>query len=116
MISIEGYEEETDRWRGEVVYTMIMYAFDYLREVKRTHAEEMAIQRKSMIPRSRANGSEAGNSGIFLTEDLFFIPTPERGGWELIQPREMEGMDHPARWEFYFYPKEEKGWLFLWIT
>ncbi len=25
-------------------------------------------------------------------------------------------MDHLARWEFYFYPKEERGWIFLRIT
>jgi len=25
-------------------------------------------------------------------------------------------MDHLARWEFYFYPKEERGWVFLRIT
>jgi MoaA/NifB/PqqE/SkfB family radical SAM enzyme len=32
VISIEGYEEETDRWRGKGVYKNIMDAFDYLRE------------------------------------------------------------------------------------
>ena len=76
----------------------------------------MAIQRKSRIPRSRAKGSEAENSGVFLTEGLFFIPVPEWEGWELIQPRKMECMDHLPRWEFYFYPKEERDWIFLWIT
>lgn len=25
-------------------------------------------------------------------------------------------MDHLARWEFYLYPKEERGWVFLRIT
>jgi MoaA/NifB/PqqE/SkfB family radical SAM enzyme len=34
VISIEGYEEETDRWRGKGVYKKIMNAFDYLREAR----------------------------------------------------------------------------------
>jgi len=32
VISIEGYEEETDAWRGRGVYKKIMNAFDLLRE------------------------------------------------------------------------------------
>jgi len=31
VMSIEGYEEETDRWRGKGVYKKIMDSFDYLR-------------------------------------------------------------------------------------
>jgi len=34
VISIEGYEEETDRWRGKGVYRKIMKAFDDLREAR----------------------------------------------------------------------------------
>jgi MoaA/NifB/PqqE/SkfB family radical SAM enzyme len=34
VISIEGYEEETDRWRGQGVYRKIMNAFDDLREAR----------------------------------------------------------------------------------
>jgi|GEM_PF-6569753 len=25
-------------------------------------------------------------------------------------------MDHLARWEFYLHPREQRGWIFLWIT
>lgn len=32
IVSCEGYEEETDRWRGKGVYRKIMDAMDYLRE------------------------------------------------------------------------------------
>jgi MoaA/NifB/PqqE/SkfB family radical SAM enzyme len=32
VVSCEGYEEETDRWRGKGVYQKIMNAMDYLRE------------------------------------------------------------------------------------
>jgi hypothetical protein len=56
------------------------------------------------------------NSDFLLTEDLLFIPVPNWEGWELILPRKMESMDHLARWEFYLYPKEERGWVFLRIT
>ena len=34
VVSIEGYEEETDRWRGKGVYRKIMDAMDYLREAR----------------------------------------------------------------------------------
>ncbi len=34
VVSIEGYEEETDRWRGNGVYRKIMDAMDYLREAR----------------------------------------------------------------------------------
>ena len=56
------------------------------------------------------------DSGFFSTEDLLFIPVPDWEGWELIQPEKMESMDHCARWEFYVYPKNERGWIFLRIT
>jgi sulfatase maturation enzyme AslB (radical SAM superfamily) len=34
VLSIEGYEEETDRWRGKGVYKKIMNTFDDLREAR----------------------------------------------------------------------------------
>jgi MoaA/NifB/PqqE/SkfB family radical SAM enzyme len=34
VVSIEGYEKETDRWRGDGVYRKIMDAMDYLREAR----------------------------------------------------------------------------------
>jgi len=56
------------------------------------------------------------HSGFFLAEGLLFIPVPSWEGWKLIKPRKMESIDHRARWEFYFYPKEERGWIFLRVT
>lgn len=34
IVSIEGYEEETDRWRGKGVFRKIMDAMDHLREAR----------------------------------------------------------------------------------
>jgi len=34
VVSCEGYEEETDRWRGKGVYKKIMNAMDHLREAR----------------------------------------------------------------------------------
>lgn len=34
VVSCEGYEEETDRWRGKGVYRKIMDAMDYVREAR----------------------------------------------------------------------------------
>lgn len=34
VVSCEGYEEETDRWRGDGVFRKIMDAMDYLREAR----------------------------------------------------------------------------------
>jgi hypothetical protein len=56
------------------------------------------------------------NTGFLLKDDLLFIPVPGWEGWELIQPEKRESMDHMARWEFYFHPKEQRGWIFLRIT
>lgn len=56
------------------------------------------------------------NTGFLLTEDLLFIPVPGWEGWGLIQPEKRESMDHLARWEFYLHPREQRGWIFLWIT
>lgn len=55
-------------------------------------------------------------SAVIKREDLLFIPVPEWEGWELIQPGKKEFIDHLVRWEFYFYPKGERGWVFLRIT
>jgi hypothetical protein len=55
-------------------------------------------------------------SAVIKREDLLFIPVPGWEGWESILPKKRESMDHLARWEFYFYPKEERGWVFLRIT
>jgi len=56
------------------------------------------------------------DSDFLPTGDLLLIPVPEWEGWRLIQPEKRESMDHRTRWEFYFYPKEERGWIFLRIT
>ena len=53
---------------------------------------------------------------FLLPGDLLFIAVPGWEGWESVQPEKRESMDHLARWEFYFYPKEERSWIFLRTT
>ncbi len=54
--------------------------------------------------------------GFFLAEDLLLVPVPEWEGWEQIGPHICESIDHFARWEFFFYPRDESFWIFLRIT
>ena len=56
------------------------------------------------------------NTGFFLTEELLFIPAPGWEGWKYISHEKYESVDHFARWEFFFYPRGERFWIFLRIT
>jgi hypothetical protein len=56
------------------------------------------------------------HSGFFLAEGLLFIPVPEWEGWKCIDLKRGQPIDHFARWEFYFHPKNGHAWVFLRIT
>jgi hypothetical protein len=56
------------------------------------------------------------NAGFFLTQGLLFIAVPEWKGWQYINHEKYESMDHFARWECFFHPRNERLWIFLRIT
>jgi hypothetical protein len=56
------------------------------------------------------------HSGFFLAGGLLFIPVPEWEGWKCIDLRKGQPIDHFARWEFYFHPRNGHAWVFLRIT
>ena len=56
------------------------------------------------------------NTGFFLTEGLLFISVPEWEGWKYINHEKCEFVDHFARWESFFHPREGRFWIFLRIT
>jgi len=56
------------------------------------------------------------NIGYFLAEGLLFIPVPEWEGWKYLRSETSESLDHFARWEVFFYPRDERFWIFLRIT
>jgi hypothetical protein len=56
------------------------------------------------------------NTGFFLIEGLLFICVPEWEGWKYINHEKYESVDHFARWEVFFYPRDERFWIFLRIT
>jgi hypothetical protein len=47
---------------------------------------------------------------------MLFIPVPDWEGWKHIRPLIRESINHFARWEFFFHPKDESFWIFLRIT
>jgi hypothetical protein len=56
------------------------------------------------------------HSGFFLAQGLLFIPVPEWKGWKYIDFEKGEPMDHFARWEFYFHPRNGQDRVFSRIT
>lgn len=56
------------------------------------------------------------NAGFFLTQGLLFIAVPEWKGWQYINHEKYGSMDHFARWECFFHPRDERLWVFLRIT
>jgi len=56
------------------------------------------------------------NIDYFLAEGLLFIPVPEWEGWKYLRSETSESLDHFARWEVFFYSRDERFWIFLRIT
>jgi MoaA/NifB/PqqE/SkfB family radical SAM enzyme len=48
VVSCEGYEEETDRWRGHGVYKKIMEAMDHLREARVIFGSSATVTRNNV--------------------------------------------------------------------
>jgi MoaA/NifB/PqqE/SkfB family radical SAM enzyme len=47
VISIEGGEQETDRWRGKGVYRKIMKAFEYFQDARVIVGTSATVTRKN---------------------------------------------------------------------
>jgi MoaA/NifB/PqqE/SkfB family radical SAM enzyme len=48
VVSCEGYEEETDRWRGKGVYRKLMDAMDYVREARVILGSSATVTRQNV--------------------------------------------------------------------
>lgn len=78
VISIEGYEEETDPWRGKGVYRKIIDAFDCLREQK------VLIGTSATVTRENTEVVASGEFVDFMREQgsvaqMYFLYIPVNG-------------------------------------
>jgi len=90
VISIEGYERETDSWRGEGVYRKIMRAFEYLHDAKVIIGTSATVTRQNVpivssfqfIDRMISLGSMAQMYFLYLPvngqADFSLMVTPEQ--------------------------------------
>ena len=110
VISIEGYEEETDRWRGDGVYKKIMKAFDDLMEAKVligtsatvTHENTEVVASEPFVDFMREKGSFA---------QMYFLYIPVNGQADFSLMVTPEQRDHLRRQVMYF--RETKPMFFL---
>jgi MoaA/NifB/PqqE/SkfB family radical SAM enzyme len=110
VISIEGYEEETDRWRGKGVYKKIMDAFDYLREKRLligtsatvTHENTEVVASDSFIDFMIEKGSFA---------QMYFLYIPVNGQADFSLMVTPQQRDYLRRQVMYF--RETKPMFFL---
>ena len=79
VVSCEGYEEETDRWRGPGVYKKIMEAMDCLREANVLFGSSATVTKNNVgilsseeeagagddLPGAFAERADGGNRQVF---------------------------------------------------
>ena len=110
VISIEGYEEETDRWRGKGVYKKIMNAFNYLRE------ERVLIGTSATVTRENTEVVASETFVDFMLEkgsfaQMYFLYIPVNGQADFSLMVAPEQRNHLRRQVMYF--RETKPMFFL---
>ena len=110
VISIEGYEEETDRWRGEGVYTKIMNAFDYLRETRVLIGTSATVTRENTeVVASEPFVDFMLEKGSFAQMYFLYIPVNGQADFSLMVTPEQR--DYLRKQVMYF--RETKPMFFL---
>jgi MoaA/NifB/PqqE/SkfB family radical SAM enzyme len=85
VISIEGYEEETDRWRGEGVYKKIMNAFDCLREARVLLCSSATVTRENVeVVASEPFVDFMLEKGSFAQMYFLYIPVNGQADFSLM--------------------------------
>lgn len=110
VISIEGYQEETDCWRGEGVYKKIMKAFDDLMEARVligtsatvTHENTEVVASEPFVDFMLKKGSFA---------QMYFLYIPVNGQADFSLMVTPEQRDHLRKQVLYF--RETKPMFFL---
>jgi MoaA/NifB/PqqE/SkfB family radical SAM enzyme len=85
VVSCEGYEEETDRWRGHGVYKKIMEAMDHLREARVIFGSSATVTRNNVdIVSSEEWMDHLLKKGIIAQMYFLYIPVNGQGDINLM--------------------------------
>ena len=110
VMSIEGYEEETDRWRGKGVYRKIMNSFDYLlrEHVLIGSSATVTSENAHLVPWEEFIDCMI-EKGSFAQMYFLSIPVNGHADFSLMATPEIEGLPSSAiaalsRWETLFHP------------
>lgn len=113
VISIEGYEEETDRWRGKGVYKKIMSAFEYLKDARVLAGSSATVTSENIYTvASERFIDDMLDCGSFLQNYFLYIPVNGRADFSLMVTPEQR--DHLRRQVIYFRSTKPMFFLDFW--
>jgi MoaA/NifB/PqqE/SkfB family radical SAM enzyme len=113
VISIEGYEEETDRWRGKGVYQKIMNAFDDLREARVLIGTSATVTEENVdVVASEEFVDFMLEKGTFAQMYFLYIPVNGQADFSLMVTPEQR--DHLRRQVMYFRDTKPMFFLDFW--
>jgi MoaA/NifB/PqqE/SkfB family radical SAM enzyme len=85
VLSCEGYEEETDRWRGPGVYRKIMEAMDHLREARVLFGSSATVTRNNVEVVSSEEWIDfLLSKGVIAQMYFLYLPVNGQGDMNLM--------------------------------
>jgi MoaA/NifB/PqqE/SkfB family radical SAM enzyme len=85
VVSCEGYEDETDKWRGSGVYKKIMEAMDHLKEAHVLFGSSATVTRNNVeVVSSEEWVDHLLNKGIIAQNYFLYIPVNGQGDINLM--------------------------------
>jgi len=113
VISIEGYEEETDRWRGKGVYRKIMNAFDDLKKAR------VLLGTSATVTKENVDVVASGPFVDFMMErgsiaQMYFLYIPVNGQADFSLMVTPEQRDHLRKQVMYFRDTKPMFFLDFW--
>jgi MoaA/NifB/PqqE/SkfB family radical SAM enzyme len=113
VVSIEGYEEETDHWRGKGVYKKIMNAFDDLREARVLIGTSATVTRQNVeVVASESFVNFMLEKGTFAQMYFLYLPVNGQADFSLMVTPEQR--DHLRKQVMYFRQTKEMFFLDFW--
>lgn len=113
VISIEGYEEETDCWRGKGVYKKIMNAFDDLREARVLIGTSATVTRQNVeVVASEPFVDFMLEKGSFAQMYFLYIPVNGQADFSLMVTPEQR--NYLRKQVMYFRQTKEMFFLDFW--
>jgi MoaA/NifB/PqqE/SkfB family radical SAM enzyme len=113
VISIEGYEEETDRWRGKGVYKKIMNAFGDLREARVLIGTSATVTKENVeVVASEPFVDFMMERGSFAQMYFLYIPVNGQADFSLMVTPEQR--DHLRKQVMFFRQTKEMFFLDFW--